>query len=1794
MRAEFRPRQSVPDYVLSGTQGSVINGENVRSRHSAESVREALSVPLPPDPDFDPSESFYHQQEVGSLNNAALVSPSRGRLSGAQQLPGSECGQGCFSRSPVSEHRNDDTRHVFPPGPTMQVSELGRLADAIFTLANKAARPSFDDLPTFSGNVHEWLLFKKSYDDSKSYFTPHENMSRLRNALRGNAREAVSVLLLTSSCPEDVLQALELRFARPEQIILSEISAVRALPKLGRQPNDIFTLATKIKSSVNIINLLGHREYIYSPELLHNVISKLTPLLYDKWCDFAQAHHTPGQPQLELLAEFLLQEANKQARFGLPYEAVNVPSHTERTRAAATFAAPRNDCAQAAYRFAPSRHTVHTANASVPLQIKSPISCAFCSGPHSIKTCFKFLALAVDKRITWVKQEKLCQRCLKRGKHSWRFCKARQCDICKQNHHKFLHSENSSNISNLHNTNIDTVTCQNENINSSSDNKLVPSTSTSNAVSFSNKEVQRDRILLKILPVILSGPTADIETFALLDDGSSVSIIDADLAKQLGLSGPQQNMNITTVVGTRSVTTSLVDFNIKGKHCSEVHTIKGARAVPDLTLASQSVSANELLPLEHLCDLIDVLSYSNATPKLLIGLSDWHLLIAKENRVGTRSQPVATRTALGWVLYGLASKITKPIQFINHCVFSETENYLDTLIRDYYRLDAIGLKLREPYTASETRAIQILDKTIQRLPNGRFEVGLPWRYDSPIMPNSYNHALSRLNGLNKRFKRDPNYQLLYKENIEAYVKKGYAEECNDSDDAVSGCKRWYLPHFGVTNPNKPGKLRIVHDASAKSNGVSLNSLLLPGPDLLQSLVGILIRFREGQVALSGDIKEMFPQIKIREADRDCQRYLWQPDGPDGPIREFRMSSLIFGAASSPFTAIYVKNKNARDFEKQFPEAAKAIIEDHYMDDFIGSVDDIEVAARLAGDIVDIHSRCGFEMRAWISNKPEALRLVPSVLRKDGETSVNLDINKATTRVLGLFWNPVNDSISFNVNVQQPHNHYYTKRQVLKNLMRIFDPLGFLCPFIIQGKILFQRTWRLVTGWDDQLPQSECVKWLEWYRGFEMLKLLSIPRCYSNFIGPVSRELHVFSDASDQAYACVAYWRLTYCDGSVKVAFVMSKSRVSSLEPTAIARLELQAALLGVRLAETITREQRQKINLRYFWCDSRVALSWIRSDARNYKAFVANRVGEISESTLPREWRWVPSDLNVADDATRVSSKSVVELNRWLNGPSFLMSPVDEWPVEPEGPVPVIGQNLKCHQTSLVDFRLHFNVVPNSKNFSSWLRLLRATARAHQFLRLLKESRLRSVNNNDRFRNRGGLRPLLCKDMKSAELHLLRQCQAETFSAEIAALQRREPLPKFSKIAKLSIKQTSDGLLRLDGRVSATPDLCNDVKYPPILDGRHHIIHLLIHYYHVWACHGYNETVVNELRQRFWIFHLRPTVRSIAARCQACRLRKASSSISPEGDLPVCRLEHHQHPFLNTGLDYFGPVDITIGRRHEKRYIALFTCLSIRAVHLEVVGNLSADAAIMALRRFMARRGVPKKIFSDNAKAFVGASREIRSMWRTMNHTEVAEYAVSRDIEWNFIPPQSPFMGGCWERLVQSVKRALTATVKSKSFKEEILVTLLAEVEHVINSRPLTHVPVAADDEPALTPNHFLLGRSSGLPGPVSLNDGDLLGRSHWRKTLRLADHFWSRWLKEYVPSLTPRRSQNSQLRYSNLSVDDIVLIADANMPRGLWPKGRITRVFPGHDGIVRVVDVATTGGVLRRPSRKLIKLSTV
>lgn len=353
--------------------------------------------------------------------------------------------------------------------------------------------------------------------------------------------------------------------------------------------------------------------------------------------------------------------------------------------------------------------------------------------------------------------------------------------------------------------------------------------------------------------------------------------------------------------------------------------------------------------------------------------------------------------------------------------------------------------------------------------------------------------------------------------------------------------------------------------------------------------------------------------------------------------------------------------------------------------------------------------------------------------------------------------------------------------------------------------------------------------------------------------------------------------------------------------------------------------------------------------------------------------------------------------------------------------------------------------------------------------------------------------------------------------------------------------------------------------------------------YHQSAAHSFNELVLNELRQRFWITRARATIRStIINFCLECRRRKARPTILQAGNLPLERLDHLMRPFTNIGLDYFGPIDISIGRRREKRYVALYTCLFTRAIHLEVIGSLSSDSALLSFKRFIARRGSPAVIYSDNGTNFVGANRVPQSL----HGDDVKEFATNHQIKWRFIPPSSSFMGGAWERLVRTVKTAL----KSSSPREEILTTFFLEAECIINSRPLTYVPSSQEAPEAVTPFHFILGASSITPWAASLSDADLSRRCDWRKTLRLADNFWSRWFKEYLPTLHARGFRRS---YWNISVGDVVFVADSNLPRGSWPLGRVVKVIMGTDGMVRVADVRTRAGTLRRPSRRLLIINS-
>ncbi|KAJ0169173.1 hypothetical protein K1T71_014914 [Dendrolimus kikuchii] len=390
-----------------------------------------------------------------------------------------------------------------------------------------------------------------------------------------------------------------------------------------------------------------------------------------------------------------------------------------------------------------------------------------------------------------------------------------------------------------------------------------------------------------------------------------------------------------------------------------------------------------------------------------------------------------------------------------------------------------------------------------------------------------------------------------------------------------------------------------------------------------------------------------------------------------------MTSLIFGATSSPCVALYVKNKNAREFENEDREAARAIVVNHYMDDYLQSLQTVEEARKMTAAVDNIQRRAGFQLRGWTSNYKEAI----SSFAPSGQTTVEIG-GSEIEKTLGLMWHVREDTLGFRVNQRRvpaevlAGSRMPTKREALGLIMSIFDPLGFISPLTTPAKRIMQDTWKYKTTWDEVIPEELQDKWKNWLRDLISLPNLRIPRCYE-YSPAAIRELHTFVDASEEAYAAVVYIRTTRADGRVNVMIAAAKSRVTPMKPVSIPRLELQAAVLGARLSKSVQEGHDWELHRHTYWSDSRTTLAWIRAEPRTYKTFVAHRLAEIEDLTKKNEWRWLPSAQNVADDATRKTPSDFNPQHRWFTGPKFLYLDIEKWPQETKTEVPTTGEE-KC------------------------------------------------------------------------------------------------------------------------------------------------------------------------------------------------------------------------------------------------------------------------------------------------------------------------------------------------------------------------------------------------------------------------------------------------------------------------------------------------------------------------------------
>ncbi|CAB0000027.1 unnamed protein product [Nesidiocoris tenuis] len=946
------------------------------------------------------------------------------------------------------------------------------------------------------------------------------------------------------------------------------------------------------------------------------------------------------------------------------------------------------------------------------------------------------------------------------------------------------------------------------------------------------------------------------------------------------------------------------------------------------------------------------------------------------------------------------------------------------------------------------------------------------------------------------------------------------------------------------------------------------------PKLQQNICDVLIRFRLHNVCLVADVKQMYRCIGVASADQDQQRIFWR-FSPADSLSEFRLTTVTYGNAAAPFLALRTMKQLVYDEGSQFPMAAKALLNNTFVDDTCISVPTVHDALKLQAELVALLAKGKFSLKKWLSNRPQLLKNIPEedramkteILSFRGDDGLD-----PGTNILGLSWNPATDQFSFKI--EPLKEMIVTKRTILSEVSRLYDPLGFLCPVTFYGKWLIPHLWSSGLGWDETPSEEIVIKWKQYHSELPLLSQVQIPRCVE-LDSAVSVQLHGFCDSSQRGYAGVVYLRNINKNGKITCSLLVAKSKVAPLKRISLPRLELCGAVLVTDLLHYAKEMLKDHVSIQstVVWCDSMVSLQWIKASPHKWKTFIANRVSQIHERLAPDCFRYVPSASNPSDIASRGALPMQFLSDRsWLSGPDWLIGPPEKWPKVP----PLLKSEEVMAEAQIVSLPLNSEITPIEswlENYSSFTSLKRHTAFLLRYFKYLRDPHADSLLT-------GGL---TTDELKLAVIRLVRVVQSQVFSSEIKLLSEGKLIA--SKFRKLNPFLDDDSIIRVGGRLKHAP-IPSDQKHPMLLPKAHHFTHLVVDHFHLKYLHAGPLLVQSLIRAEFWIVNSREVIRNRLSRCVTCFKTKPKEQEHLMGDLPTSRLEPIS-AFYRCSCDYGGPYRIKASSLRNakvtKAYICLFVCFTTRAIHLELVSDLTTDAFIAALRRFVGRRGSVSEIQSDCGTNFVGAKHKLEDWSKFVSskqhNSQVEKCLAEEGITWKLCAPGSPHLNGLAEAGIKSIKTHLTKVIGEQTLTYEEFYTILTQIEAVVNSRPITQVSSDPNDLQALTPGHFLMQRPAfALVGPEPEN---LNITKRWKLVQKLLHSFWDRWRKDYLGGLQTRSKWTKE--FNNLKVDDLVIMKEPNLSPSQWKMARITKVLPGEDGIVRVAEVKTAQGTFTR-----------
>ncbi len=864
--------------------------------------------------------------------------------------------------------------------------------------------------------------------------------------------------------------------------------------------------------------------------------------------------------------------------------------------------------------------------------------CVSCQNEHDLDKCPEYTKLEVKGRKAFLFKKRLCFCCYKSvsSTHKAGTCtNKRKCDICDDLHPTGLHITPK----------IDESTSDQHKADGSKTSEVIAALATSCDGKKDEVCEPKNRISMCIVPVNLhhkQDPNNVITVYAMLDNCSEGTFITSDVLEMLKAPVRKTNISIKTLTGEiNEDSVSVEDLHICATtgfdgNPAEILKLPKTYTRLHLPIGRHNIPTQERIEhWKHLKDIInEIPKIDNNIPiGLLVGgdcakAMEPHKVIPSSN-----GGPYAVRTPLGWCVSGPVSSSESfsdenlfcnmiAVEDVSTGQVAEHHFTIKDEMRDNEIRDALLQMYQTEFTENlkENKALSVEDRKFIDIMNNRArmkcnhrELPLPLTNEQVNFPNNRSIALQRIESLKRRFQKDTTHHQEYTKFMNKLLERGYAREV--SVEELSEKTVWYIPHHGVVQKNKP--VRPVFDCGAKFQGRSLNDELLPGPDMTNLLLGVLLRFRLEEVPVMADIESMFYQVYVFDEDRRLLRFLWWPDGDfSKEFKEYEMCVHVFGAVSSGSCANYALQKTAAENEIEFgAEAAATLRSNFYVDDMLKSLSNSEDAVHLIRNIINMCEAGGFNLTKFVSTDKTVLESLPTskLLPKLQE----YDLSKCSLqieRALGVHWCLVNDELLFKIEF---HDSPLNKRGMLKTVSSIYDPPGLGSPFILEGRKILQEIVNEKKNWDDKVMDIHRMRWEKWRSNLIELKQIRIRRCLKpkGFGKSVSTSFHHFADASEIGYGVGSYIRQVNERGEINVSLVMGKSWVAPTRAITIPRLELTAAVVAAKVSNLLNKELDISSVDNVYWSDSKIALGYISNETKRFRVFVANRAQKIRELT---------------------------------------------------------------------------------------------------------------------------------------------------------------------------------------------------------------------------------------------------------------------------------------------------------------------------------------------------------------------------------------------------------------------------------------------------------------------------------------------------------------------------------------------------------------------------------------------------